>query len=70
MAPPTATVGVGLTTMLMEAVASAHKLPPLVNVNVTGVPEAAPALYVAVLGVAPVLRAKVPPASASFRAGE
>ena len=69
-APPTFTVGFGLTVIFLVANVVPHDPPAVVSVNVTGVPEAADAVYVAVFGVAPPLFANDPPAPPSLHTAD
>src|ERR1035437_1151496 len=69
-APPALTVGLGLTVIFFVAKIVPHGPPAVVNLNVTGVPEPAEAVYVAVLGVRPPLFANEPPAPPSVQTAD
>jgi hypothetical protein len=69
-APPALTVGLGLTVIFFVAKTVPHEPPAVVSLNVTGVPEPAAAVYVAVLGVAPPLFVNEPPAPPSVQTAD
>src|SRR5664280_1595214 len=64
-APPTLTVGLGLTVRILFAEVIPHKPPAVVSVNVTDAGAAAAAVYVVVFGVNPPLFVNEPPAPPS-----
>jgi hypothetical protein len=65
IAPPTLTVGLGLTVRTLLAEVAPHDPPPVVSVSVTDAGAAAAAVYVVVFGVAPPLFINDPPAPPS-----
>ena len=70
IAPPTATVGLGLTVIFLVAEVVPHEPPALVKVNVTEAGALAEAVYVVVPGVPPPLLVNVPPAAPSDQTAE
>ena len=70
IAPPTFTVGLGLTVRILLADVVPHDPPPVVRVNVTDAGAAAAAVYVVVPGVAPPLPVNDPPAPPSDHTAE
>src|SRR5664280_2393126 len=64
-APPTLTVGLGLTVRILFAEVIPHKPPAVVSVNVTDAGAAAAAVYVVAFGVNPPLFVNEPPAPPS-----
>jgi hypothetical protein len=70
IAPPTLTVGLGLTVKIFVAVAGPHNPPAVVSVNVTDAGAPAAAVYVAVPGAPPPLPVKDPPAAPSLHTAD
>jgi hypothetical protein len=69
-APPTLTVGLGLTVRTLFAEVVPHDPPAVVSVNVTDAGAAAAAVYVAVPGAAPPLPVNDPPAAPSLHTAD
>src|SRR5664280_2501102 len=69
-APPALTVGFGVTVIFFVAKMVPQEPPAVVSLNITGVPEPAAAVYVAILGVAPPLFVNEPPAPPSVHTAD